>query len=115
MNMFHLSAVRFLFVLVSLEGISGHVSVQLAGNNSGLETVEGKSGFTVIVCVCVCVCVTMCNETCHHPVLHPVTVSSGFTVFTATTTALILCIHCFLAHLLSMKGNFNVHMLNHAD
>lgn len=59
MNMFHLSAVRFLFVLVSLEGISGHVSVQLAGNNSGLVAVEGKSGFTVLY-----VCGSMCNETC---------------------------------------------------
>lgn len=55
--MFHLSAVSFLIV-VSAEGICAQlkqqqtVTVQVAWNNSGLEAVEGKNGFSLL-CVCI--------------------------------------------------------------
>lgn len=56
--MFLLSAVSVL-VLMSMEGLCAQqqqtVSVQLAWNNSGLDAVKGKNGFTVFVCVCLCV------------------------------------------------------------
>ncbi len=66
--MFHLSAVSLL-VLLSLEGISAQhqektVSVQVAWNNSGIDAVEGKNGFTVFLSVCVCVCVCVCACVC---------------------------------------------------
>ncbi|MEQ2255209.1 hypothetical protein ILYODFUR_011447 [Ilyodon furcidens] len=81
--MFQVSVGSFL-VLVSIVGHVASrqaVSVQLAGNNT--ETVQGKNGF----CVCANFDLTMCPH---------------------STTALTVCIHCFLAYLLSMKGNVDV-------
>ena len=112
--MFPFCAVSLL-VCLSLEGIGAQrqqVSVQLAWNNSGLEAVEGKNRLTVLLCVCVCVCVSVKS---FHTFNFSSTASSPYCKCQewlyfkqATTTALILSIHCFLAYLLSMKGNFNV-------
>lgn len=106
--MIHYFVVSLLFLL-SLEGVSAQlqrqtVSVQLAGNNSGLDAVEGKNGFAVLLFFSF-VCVY--KETFQSLTLTP---QPDFQTVNRRCifSKLILSIDCFLAHLLSMKGNFDV-------